>query len=104
MIKSYVYVLRSLKDQRWYIGQTSLLPEERLKQHNAGQVESTKNRRQLELIYYEMYLDKDDAFGREKFLKGGSGHTFLKKQLKNFLGVKSSAAPQIRLKSVGGGT
>jgi len=37
------------------------------------------------LIYAEAYLHKDDAMGREKFLKSGSGRKFLKKQLKNYL-------------------
>jgi predicted GIY-YIG superfamily endonuclease len=37
------------------------------------------------LVYYESYLNKADALGREKFLKGGSGRTYLKKQLKHYL-------------------
>ena len=82
--KYFVYVLLSLKDGRYYIGCTNQLPEERLQQHNAGSTESTRNRRPFELIYFEMYLVKADALGREKFLKGGSGHTYLKKQLKNY--------------------
>ncbi|MEW6076096.1 MAG: GIY-YIG nuclease family protein [Candidatus Omnitrophota bacterium] len=79
----FVYVLRSKFDKKLYIGSTGLL-EERVAAHNGGNVESTKNRRPLELIYYEAYLDKHDAEGREKFLKSGSGHRFLKKQLINF--------------------
>ena len=85
MSKHYVYVLCSAVDNRWYIGQTGDLPEERLKEHNQGQVFSTRERRPLELVYYEMYRDKRDALGREKFLKGGSGHRYLKKQLRHFL-------------------
>jgi hypothetical protein len=37
-----------------------------------------------------MYLFKTDALGREKFLKGGSGRTYLKKQLKNYLKTTSA--------------
>ena len=81
----YVYVLRSSIDKKLYIGFTSNNPSIRLKAHNEGGVSSTKNRRPLQLIYFEAYLNKLDALGREKFLKGGSGHRYLKKQLKNYL-------------------
>ncbi len=81
----YVYVLLSLKDSQWYIGQTDRQVEQRLREHNQGLVFSTKSRVPFKLIYYEMYTDKNDALGREKFLKGGSGHRYLKKQLKHFL-------------------
>jgi len=39
----------------------------------------------LKLIYFEAYLNQSDALGREKFLKSGSGHRFIKKQLNNYL-------------------
>ena len=85
MNQYFVYVLLSLNDGKWYIGQTDREPIVQLQEHNFGQVTSTKGRRPLELIYYEMYRSKRDALGREKFLKGGSGHRFLKKQLSYFL-------------------
>jgi predicted GIY-YIG superfamily endonuclease len=37
-----------------------------------------------QLIYYESYRNKADALGRERFLKGGSGRKYLRKQLKWF--------------------
>jgi len=80
----YTYLLESLKDSDWYIGYTGNL-EKRIALHNAGKVSATKNRLPLKLIYYEAYLNKADAKGREKFLKSGSGHRFLKKQLTNYL-------------------
>lgn len=80
----FVYVLHSLKDKKFYIGFTSNL-EKRLARHFQGEVEATKRRLPCHLIYYEAYCDKKDAKGREKFLKGGSGHKYLKKQLKNYL-------------------
>ena len=84
MERHFVYVLRSVSDRKLYIGRTDVLPEERLQQHNSGKVESTQKRRPFELIYYEMYRVKEDVVGRERFLKSGSGHTFLRKQLKHF--------------------
>ncbi|MBU9888402.1 MAG: GIY-YIG nuclease family protein [Candidatus Omnitrophica bacterium] len=82
MIKYFVYVLYSLKDRKLYIGQTDRDPEVRLAEHNKGDTPSTKGRRPLDLVYYEMYRDKQDALSREKFLKSGSGHRYLKKQLR----------------------
>lgn len=82
----YVYVLRSRKDGKLYTGLTADV-HRRLEQHNAGQVTSTKTRRPLELIYYEAYVSKDDAEGRELFLKSGSGKRYLKKQLANYFGL-----------------
>lgn len=41
----------------------------RLSLHNKGKVNSTKNFRLWNLIYYEAFLDKYDAFNREKELK-----------------------------------
>ena len=79
----YVYVLHSLKDERLYTGFTANL-DERLNEHNRGCNQSTKNRRPFTLIYSEYYINKIDAINREKFLKSGSGKTYLKKQLKHY--------------------
>ena len=85
----YVYVLRSQKDGNWYIGYSSDL-RKRLQEHNRGENASTAYRGDFELIYYEAYQDKMDALGRERFLKSGSGHRFLRKQLFHFLANGSS--------------
>jgi hypothetical protein len=37
------------------------------------------------LIYYEAYTEREDAEGREKFLKSGAGRRFLNAQLRNYL-------------------
>jgi putative endonuclease len=57
----YVYVLISARDHCFYTGCTSDL-RERLAQHKAGRVPSTKKRGSLKLIYYEASLSKADAF------------------------------------------
>jgi putative endonuclease len=79
----YVYILQSLKDKSLYIGYTSDL-RKRLPTHNKRQVVSTKDKAPWKLIYYEAYLEKKDATGREKFLKSGAGWRFIKKQLKHY--------------------
>lgn len=73
----YVYILFSLKDQRLYIGYSSDL-KRRLTEHSSGLVDSTRNRRPLELLGYEAYSEKGDAIRRERYLKsGGKAHADL---------------------------
>ena len=64
----YVYVLKSIKDGKAYIGSTPDL-KKRLSQHNSGMVASTKPRKPLELVYYEAYKSHRDARRRESNLK-----------------------------------
>ena len=80
----YTYVLRSLKDNRFYTGFSKDL-KQRFEQHQKGRIDSTKDRRLLELIYYEACLDQNDATKREKYLKTYNGKMFLKKRFKSYL-------------------
>ena len=81
----YVYVLKSRKDNKLYIGQTSDL-KRRIKEHNGGQTRSIKNRRPFYLVYYEAYLDFQDAKTRElKLKKYKNSYTELKKRLPHSL-------------------
>ena len=76
----YVYVLKSKKDEKLYIGSTNNL-KVRFKKHNNGQVQSTKSRVPFVLIYYEAYADECDARQRESRLKkrGQSRYQLLKR-------------------------
>ena len=80
----YVYVLKSNKDKKFYTGYTNNL-KLRFEKHRKGEVESTKNRRPLKLIYYESCLNQQDATHREKYLKTFYGKSFLRKRLKSYL-------------------
>jgi len=85
MLFYYVYVLENQNDKSFYIGMTSDL-KRRIKEHLIGYGSRTTSlKKNWKLIYFEAYLNKKDALGREKFLKGGSGHKYLKKQLKHYL-------------------
>jgi len=79
----YSYVLYSKKDKKLYVGYTQNL-KLRFEQHCKGQVESTKNRRPLKLIYYEACLNQQDATKREKYFKTHYGRMFIKKRLKSY--------------------
>jgi len=80
----YVYILRSLKDGKFYIGFTKDL-RRRFKEHNSKMSTSTKSRVPFTLVYYEAYLHSEDAKEREKFLKSGWGRNYIKKSLKHYL-------------------
>ena len=68
----YVYVLKSLKDKRHYIGQTNDL-RDRLYRHNRGFVPATKNRIPFELVYAEEVNSRKEAMNRERYLKSLKG-------------------------------
>jgi putative endonuclease len=68
----YVYIIKSLKDQKYYIGSTSDV-NSRLRFHNAGLQRSTKNRIPFILIYQESLMNKSEALKREKQIKSYKG-------------------------------
>ncbi len=79
----YVYVLRSKKDDGFYIGFTSNL-KRRIIEHNSGGNKSTKFRRPFELVYCEAYKSEEDAKHREEMLKlFGRAFGGLKRRIKH---------------------
>lgn len=81
----YVYILKSKKDNKNYIGSTNDL-KNRMKLHNDGKVFSTRLRRPLMLIYYEAYLAESDARRREQRLKNfGQGIANIYKRIADSL-------------------
>lgn len=79
----YVYVLKSKKDNKLYIGYTKDL-KKRFSEHQSGKVASTKSRAPFELVYYESYKSGVDAKGREFQLKKGKrAYEQLKKRIVN---------------------
>jgi putative endonuclease len=65
----YVYILKC-SDGSYYVGVTNNL-ERRLEEHNAGLIEDcyTKNRRPVEVVYWEPFSDYNQAFEFETRLK-----------------------------------
>ncbi len=80
----YTYILKSAKSGRFYTGATNDL-RKRLSQHNDGKSNFTKKDKPYELIYYEACKNRDDAFGREEFLKSGLGKRYINSRLRRFL-------------------
>jgi putative endonuclease len=78
----YVYVLRS--KSHFYVGYTHNL-KQRVQQHNAGQNIATKAHAPWEVIFYEAYLEQEDALRREKYLKTTQGKQTLRRMLRAYM-------------------
>lgn len=72
-----IYVLKSLKNGKRYVGMSSKNPKERLIEHNSGTNQYTRDNKPYILIYYELGFCKLCAKKREDFLKSGQGRKIL---------------------------
>jgi putative endonuclease len=77
----YVYILKSLKDERYYIGSTKNL-DNRISDHNLGRTKSLRYRLPLKLVHYEKYPTQGMARKREKEIKSYKGGNAFKKLIK----------------------
>jgi len=64
-------------------------------EHNQGKNFSTKSYRPWKIIFYEAYLDSDDAKRREKYLKTNQGARLLKRMLKEYIYKKAKSSSKI---------
>lgn len=78
-----VYVLRSLKNKKRYVGYTSKDALERLREHNIGSNKWTRTNKPFIIIRTEEYADKTSAIRRENFLKSGQGRKWLDENIEN---------------------
>ena len=76
-----VYILKSQKDGRTYVGYTDNF-EIRLNQHNSGNVKSTKYRTPFDLLFKEEFDTSSEAKLRELWWKSGIGRRKLKEHFK----------------------
>ncbi len=81
-MKHFVYIIKSEKDNKNYIGSTYNI-EKRLKWHNEGKSKSTKSRRPFKLIYWREFESKKFALEFERWLKKQKGGVKIKKLLEN---------------------
>ena len=83
----YVYMLKSAKTRFLYIGVTGDL-KKRLLPHNLERAsrEFTQRNKPWKLVYYEAYINEQDARDREATLKNyGAGLGHLRKRVKRSL-------------------
>ena len=64
----YVYILRSQRLQRYYVGSTEFV-EKRLQEHNLGKSISTRAGIPWELIHIEVYTTRSEAVLQERRIK-----------------------------------
>jgi putative endonuclease len=64
----YVYILKSLNKNWYYVGSTNFV-ERRLKEHNNKKVLSTKAYIPLKLVWQKEFLLEQEARAYEKLLK-----------------------------------
>lgn len=64
----YVYMIKSINNDWYYVGSTKDI-KARLGKHNSGGVTSTKMRRPYLLVYSESFSTIDGARRREKRIK-----------------------------------
>jgi putative endonuclease len=82
MSEEGVYILKSQKNNRYYIGSTNNLSR-RLNQHKLGQVMSTRLLRPLEFVAFIKCLDLADARRAEYRLKKYKRKDILEKTIKD---------------------
>ena len=83
-----VYILFSLKKQRFYIGFTSDQITERIRKHNSNHRGFTGKQGDWELFYQEQYVDKADAMKREKEIKGWKSRKMIERLIASGVGSK----------------
>lgn len=64
----YTYILKSKRDNSYYIGQTQDI-KERLEEHNQGLSKSTKSKRPYQLEYHKAFDTRKEAIRYERCLK-----------------------------------
>jgi putative endonuclease len=72
-----VYVLKSLKNGKRYVGYTGKTPEDRLNDHLTGSNPWTRANGPFRIVHTETIEDKTEAIKRENFLKSGKGREWL---------------------------
>ena len=96
MNKWHVYFMESKQNKKIYVGKTSKLPEQRVKEHNNSANIWSKNNGPFELIYFEEYQCSKDADQREKFYKSGFGREIKKVIVEHIKTIKRDVVQMAR--------
>lgn len=76
-----VYILKSLKTGRFYIGSTKDL-DRRLKEHERGSSKYTKDQLPVKLVFYQKYTSLGEARKIEYRLKRGKNKDIIERIVK----------------------
>jgi putative endonuclease len=80
----YVYILQSLKDSSFYVGQCDDL-DKRMSKHFDGMSKYTASKRPLRLCYFETFVSRSDAIKREKQIKQYKSKKYIQSLISNRL-------------------
>ena len=72
----YVYILKSRRTGKFYIGQTQKI-ETRLTYHNSGYNKSTKSGRPWELVFKQEFETRYESVQFESKLKSMKSHSYI---------------------------
>jgi putative endonuclease len=81
--KFYVYILQSLKDFSFYVGQCDDL-DSRMSKHFDGMSKYTASKRPWRLVYFEVYESRSEALKREKAIKKMKSKVYIKNLVQNW--------------------
>jgi len=81
----YVYILRSLRDESYYVGSTSNL-EVRIERHNKGHSIATRGKKPLILVYKKEYKLRSKAVREERRIKSQKSRIYIENLIKAQLG------------------
>ena len=81
--KFYVYILQSMKDFSFYIGQCNDL-DKRMSKHFDGMSRYTASKRPLRLVYFEVFESRSMALKRERQIKAMKSKSYLETLIKNW--------------------
>ncbi|MES2848910.1 MAG: GIY-YIG nuclease family protein [Bacteroidota bacterium] len=85
--KFYVYILQSLKDFSFYIGQCDDL-DRRMSKHFDGMSKYTSGKRPLRLVYFEVYDSRTIAIKREREIKNKKSRKYIETLIANWRQVR----------------
>lgn len=74
----YTYILKSNKNNKYYIGSTSDL-NRRLIEHNSGKVKSTKLYRPWDIYYFQEFNNEKDVILKERQIKSWKSRSMIEK-------------------------
>ncbi len=78
-MKYFIYIIKN-KDGKIYIGQTYDV-NKRMIEHNKIGLGYTSKFRPWKLIHKEMFLSRQEAMDRERYLKTGNGRDWIKNNI-----------------------
>ena len=81
--KFFVYILQSMKDFSFYVGQCDDL-DKRMSKHNRGFSKYTASKGAWRLKYFEVFATRTEALKREKAIKNMKSRKYIEGLISNW--------------------